>query len=224
MTEVDKAQQAIPILYSFRRCPYAMRTRLALTISNQQCGLREIVLRDKPAEMIALSPKASVPVLHLTDGSVLEESLDIMLWALERDDPQHWLTPQNGSLLDMISLISENDGSFKNHLDRYKYAIRYEEGTDPVYHRAEGSLFLNTLNDRLEIHSQLYGNRATLADFAILPFVRQFANTDRAWFDNQPLQHLQNWLDEHLSSDLFQGIMKKVPVWAPGDKEPVFPA
>lgn len=224
MTEVDKAQQAIPILYSFRRCPYAMRTRLALTISHQQCGLREIVLRDKPAEMIALSPKASVPVLHLTDGSVLEESLDIMLWALERDDPQHWLTPQNGSLSDMISLISENDGAFKNHLDRYKYAIRYEEGTDPVYHRAEGSLFLNTLNDRLEIHSQLYGNRATLADFAILPFVRQFANTDRAWFDNQPLQHLQNWLDEHLSSDLFQGIMKKVPVWAPGDKEPVFPA
>lgn len=217
------APTELPTLYSFRRCPYAMRARLALAVSGQRCALREIVLRDKPAEMIALSPKASVPVLHLTDGGVLEESLDIMLWALRRNDPAQWLEPQDGTLPEMTALIAESDGPFKHHLDRYKYAVRYEEGTDPLHHRAEGMTFLGALNERLARHGQLFGERPALADYALFPFVRQFANTDRAWFDAQRLKAVQAWLAGHLDSTLFQSVMQKWPIWAPGDEEPVFP-
>lgn len=223
MTEAA-APRSLPTLYSFRRCPYAMRARLALAVSGQQCTLREIVLRDKPAEMIALSPKASVPVLHLTDGGVLDESLDIMLWALGRHDPAGWLVPQHGTVSEMTALITENDGAFKDHLDRYKYAVRYEDEIDPLHHRDEGMRFLMDLNARQASGGQLFGGRAALADIAIFPFVRQFANTDRNWFDAQPLPYLQAWLAGHLNSALFNGIMKKWPVWTPGDDETLFPA
>lgn len=223
MTDVP-APKVFPTLYSFRRCPYAMRARLALAVSRQKCALREIVLRDKPAEMIALSPKASVPVLHLTDGRVIDESLDIMLWALNRNDPAKWLEAQNGSLPEMMALIAESDGPFKHHLDRYKYAVRYEAGTDPLYHRAEGAAFLRALDDRLLGKGQLFGAHPALADIALFPFVRQFANTDRAWFDAQPWSTLHTWLDGHLASDQFRRVMQKWPVWAPGNEEPVFPA
>lgn len=211
-------------LYSFRRCPYAMRARLALAASGQQCVLREIVLRDKPAEMIAASAKATVPVLCLTDGRVLDESLDIMMWALQQNDPGKWLSPESGSLDEMTALIQENDGPFKQHLDRYKYENRYDDSAEPAHHRSEGSKFLASLNARLERHGQLFGTRASLADVAIFPFVRQFANTDRDWFDAQPLQPLQDWLAGHLNGELFQGIMLKWPVWSPGDAETLFPA
>jgi glutathione S-transferase len=220
----DRQPQSPPTLYTFRRCPYAMRARMALSISHQQCWLREIILRDKPAEMTTLSPKATVPVLHLSDGRVLEQSLDIMLWALEQDDPEHWLEPETGTLSEIKAFIAELDGPFKHHLDRYKYAIRYEEDPNKVDHRAEASQILSTLNDRLNTQAQLFGDKPTLADFATFPFIRQFANTDRDWFDNQPLPNLQNWLEGHLTSDLFQSIMKKLPVWAQGDQEPLFPA
>lgn len=213
-----------PLLYSFRRCPYAMRARLALSISKQHCRLREIVLRDKPDHMVEISPKATVPVLQLHDGMVLEESLDIMKWALTNEDPDGWLSPENGTLQDMFALISECDGEFKHNLDRYKYATRYEEGTDPIHHRSEGEKFLSKLNDRLTTTNNLFGDRPALADFAIFPFVRQFANTDRGWFDSAPYPHLQRWLQEHLESDLFKGVMKKWPVWQDGDDEPLFPA
>jgi len=216
--------QALPILYSFRRCPYAMRARLALSVSRQQCILREVALRDIPAHMIDLSPKATVPVLQLSNGQVLEESLDVMLWALGCDDPQQWLEPEKGDLQEMKVLIALNDGPFKDHLDRYKYATRYEEGTDPVFHRSEGINFLSMLNDRLDHQTHLFGNRPALADYAIFPFIRQFANTDRDWFDDQPLANLQNWLIEHLDSNLFAGIMKKWPLWAPDDEQTLFPA
>jgi len=215
--------QDYPILYSFRRCPYAMRARLALSISRQQCILREVALRNIPAHMIALSPKATVPVLQLAGGQVIEESLDIMLWALACDDPQHWLEPEKGSLQEMKELIALNDGPFKDHLDRYKYATRYDEETDPVFHRSEGTKFLSTLNDRLEHQEHLFGNGPALADYAIFPFIRQFANTDRQWFDDQPLPNLQNWLIEHLDSKLFEDIMKKLPPWAPEDEQTLFP-
>ncbi len=216
-------QQSFPVLYSFRRCPYAMRARLALSISGQHCTLREVVLRDKPAEMLTLSPKATVPVLLLCDDQVLEESLDIALWALDRNDPQQWLSPEMGTLADMKALIADSDGPFKHHLDRYKYATRYEEGTDPVHHRDAGVHFLSPLNDRLGQHAHLFGDRPALADFAIFPFIRQFANTDRDWFDRQPLPNLQSWLAGHLNSELFQSVMKKWPVWTPGDAETLFP-
>jgi len=217
------AERNLPTLYSFRRCPYAMRARLALSASRQQCYLREIVLRDKPTEMVEISPKATVPVLKLLDDTVLEESLDIMHWALGKNDPESWLEPEAGTLDEVHALIAESDGPFKHNLDRYKYAIRYEEGTDPVHHRTEGAKFLEKLNERLSQHKHLFGDKPCLADFAIFPFVRQFVNTDREWFDAQPLPHLQAWLAGHLESDRFKNIMTKWTVWAPGDDEPVFP-
>jgi len=212
----------IPILYSFRRCPYAMRARLSLAISGQRHVLREVVLRDKPAAMIVASAKATVPVLVLPDGTVLEQSLDIMDWALGLNDPDNWFNPAVGTIEDIQALIAECDGPFKNNLDRYKYANRYD-GADPVNHRSEGLEFLNKLNDRLADQPFLAGQRSCLADFAIFPFIRQFANTDRDWFDAQDLKPLQSWLDGHLTSDLFAGVMKKWPQWKPGDAETHLP-
>jgi len=205
----EESGGTLPVLYSFRRCPYAMRARLALTVSRQDCALREVVLRDKPPEMLELSPKGTVPVLHLTDGQVLEQSLDIMRWTLARHDPEGWLSPETGSLAEMEALIAESDGGFKHHLDRYKYAVRYGPETDPLYHRSEGAVFLKRLNERLKDQTHLFGNRPSLADFAIFPFVRQFANTDRDWFDAQPLTDLQDWLSGHLNSELFQLVIRR---------------
>ncbi len=214
--------QPLPILYSFRRCPYAMRARMALTVSGQTCALREVVLRNKPQEMIDVSPKATVPVLVLPDGEVLDESYAIMAWALARSDPDRWLEPEGGSRADMDALVAENDGPFKTHLDRYKYPNRYE-GADPLHHRSEGLSFLGTLDTRLSEHRYFFGERISLADIAILPFVRQFANTDRQWFDTVDFKFLHNWLGTLLESDLFTSIMKKYPAWATGDDEPLFP-
>lgn len=200
----------LPILWSFRRCPYAMRARLAIAVSGTAVEHREILLSDKPAAMLDASPKGTVPVVVLPDGTVLEESLDVMAWALGKADPENWLAP--GDI--MQALISACDGPFKHHLDRYKYAVRYEDA-DPEYHRTEAAGFLDRLNTRLQDQAQLCGSRMSQADAAIFPFVRQFANTDRDWFDAQPWTQLQIWLDGHLASDLFASIMKKHDLWAP---------
>lgn len=204
--------QDYPILYSFRRCPYAMRARLALRISEQKCELREIVLRDKPAEMLAISAKGTVPVLLLPDGTVLGESLDIMKWALAQNDPQSWLADNKDIQALTVSLITQNDQLFKYHLDRYKYPERYQ-GEDALEHRALALQILQHLDEILSKKAFLTSNMASLADFALFPFIRQFANTDRAWFDAEPLEHLQRWLDHHLSSDLFISIMTKIKPW-----------
>lgn len=209
-------ESSYPILYSFRRCPYAMRARLALQSSGQTCRLREIVLRDKPAHMTEISPKATVPVLQLKDGTVLEESLDVMLWALDQNDPENWLSPEVGDRDEMLTLIHRCEDEFKGHLDRYKYATRYE-GADPIEHRSEAETYLAELEQRLEASPYLFGSRPALADFAIAPFIRQFANTDREWFDKTPYSHLQNWLDAFLSSDRFTRIMEKHKPWKDGD-------
>ncbi|MFT5329748.1 MAG: glutathione S-transferase [Parasphingorhabdus sp.] len=207
----------LPVLYSFRRCPYAMRARMALLISGTAVRLREVVLRDKPEEMIASSPKATVPVLILPDGQVIDESLAIMHWALGRNDPQDWL---QGSATES-ELIAEADGPFKDHLDRYKYPTRYEN-VDALEHRAGGLVFLEKLDNLLQVSGQLMGTKSTLADHAIFPFVRQFANNDRDWFDQLPLPALQQWLADHLASPLFATTMKKYPQWQSGDVEPLF--
>ncbi len=207
----------LPVLYSFRRCPYAMRARMALLISGTAVRLREVVLRDKPEEMIAASPKATVPVLVLLDGRVIDESLAIMHWALGRNDPQDWL---QGSAAE-TELIAEADGPFKDHLDRYKYPTRYEN-VDALEHRAGGLVFLEKLDNLLQVSGQLMGTKATLADHAIFPFVRQFANNDRDWFDQLPLPALQQWLGDHLASPLFATTMQKYPQWQSGDVEPLF--
>jgi glutathione S-transferase len=204
---------ALPILYSFRRCPYAMRARLALLISGTACELREISLRSKPPEMIAVSPKATVPVLVLPDGAVIDESLDIMRWALGRNDPEAWLA------FDDDAIIVENDGAFKYHLDRYKYPERYGSNSDE--HRAECLAILARLDMLLEGRENLRGETRSLVDMAVMPFVRQFAATDRGWFDAQPLARVRDWLDRHLASFLFERAMVRVRSWQPGDA-PVF--
>ena len=214
-----------PVLYSFRRCPYAMRARLAIQSAGLQCRLREVVLRDKPQEMLDASPKGTVPVLVLEDGRVVDESLDVMLHALGQNDPESWLSPVEGSRAEMMDLIAACDGPFKHHLDRYKYTNRYEdEGAVSEDHRKAGSAFLETLDARLSSRTQLFGERVSLADMAVMPFIRQFANTDRAWFDASPYPTLKAWLAAHLKSERFKSIMPKFDQWKTGDEEPVFPA
>ena len=192
-----------------------MRARLALVASGLTVELREVELRDKPAAMLEASPKGTVPVLVNVDGSVIDESLDIMRWALGQHDPAHWLAPQTGTLDDMLALIGECDVDFKHHLDRYKYSDRYD-GANALMHRAAGAEFLARLNARLSGHSQLFGQDPTLADMAIAPFVRQFAHTDMDWFSRQPWPALHEWLDAFCNSAAFARVMGKVSRWAPG--------
>lgn len=213
-----------PILYSFRRCPYAMRARMAIAAAGVACRLREVVLRDKPAEMLEASPKGTVPVVVEPDGTVIEESLDVMAWALAQNDAEDWLSPTQGSRAEMDALIAECDDPFKRALDRYKYPNRYEdEGVDRDEQRTLGLAFLKKLNAQLTGQTQLFGDRVSYADIAIFPFIRQFANTDRTWFDAQDLPNLQTWLAGHLESARFKQIMPKYPQWQTGDEEPVFP-
>lgn len=198
----------LPILYSYRRCPYAMRARMALRYSGIETEIREIALKQKPAHMLALSPKGTVPVLVMEDGAVIDESLDIMRWALVRHDPQGWLQDQALSAV----LIAENDGSFKQALDRYKYAVRFPEQPAEVY-RATGERFLLALETRLQQHANLLGDAPRLADVALFPFVRQFAAVDAAWWEVSPYPALRGWLDKWVGSRLFESIMQKHPVW-----------
>ncbi|MEL6642775.1 MAG: glutathione S-transferase [Pseudomonadota bacterium] len=198
-----------PILWSFRRCPYAMRARLALDVAEIDLEHREILLRDKPQAFLEASPKGTVPVL-VVDGQVIEESLDVMRWALAQNDPEGWLEmPDTG-----WDLIAKTDGPFKTALDRYKYANRYE-GADPTEEREKAALFLQKLDERLGPSPWLFGDAPRLADMAILPFVRQYANTDRDWFDAQPWPHLRSWIDHFLASPRFERIMRKHPLWVP---------
>lgn len=199
-----------------------MRARLALAVSNCCCELREVVLADKPQEMLDISPKGTVPVLIDIDDRVLEQSLDIMLWALQKSDPQQWLKPEEGSLEIMLEAIAKFDNGFKYHLDRYKYPNRYED-TDPLLHRGEASIYLQELNDRLSQSNYLFGNRIALADMAIAPFIRQFASVDRDWFAGQSWQYLPAWLTEFTNSPLLALVMKKYPKWESGNVGIIFP-
>ena len=207
---------ALPVLYSFRRCPYAMRARLALAVSGVGYELREVSLKNKPAELLAASPKGTVPVLVLPNGEVIDESLDIMCWALAQNDPDGWL---NVDLLDdMLALITGNDGGFKHALDRYKYPNRYplESGSDvrafALAQRFNAASWLQTLEPRLS-QGWLCGHQASLADMATMPFVRQFAHTDAAWFAAQPWPMLLAWLARFETSTLFEGVMVKHKPW-----------
>lgn len=213
----------IPILYSFRRCPYAMRARLALDASGQVCELREVVLRSKPPEMLAASPKGTVPVLVLESGMVVDESLEIMLWALACNDPERWLTPESDSLAGMRTLIAQFDLHFKQHLDRYKYPGRFA-AADPVVSRTEAYQDLELLEQRLGRSTYLAGASPSLADMAIAPFVRQFANVDAGWFASLPLGAVQRWLTTIVTSERFGRIMRPYPVWQPGTPGQPFPA
>jgi glutathione S-transferase len=209
----------LPVLYSFRRCPYAMRARMAIAVSGQACELREVVLRDKPAELLAASPKGTVPVLVDVDGRVVEQSLDIMLWALGRHDPEGWLAPD---VDEMRALIAECDGEFKRHLDGYKYSERHAV-VDGLPHREQGALFLSKLEGRLRSTRCLHGEHVALADIAIVPFVRQFAQVDIAWFAAQPWPKLLAWLAARIDAPVFTRVMDKYPRWSAAQPAVVFP-
>ncbi|MDZ7864093.1 glutathione S-transferase [Acidovorax sp.] len=213
----------LPVLYSFRRCPYAMRARLALAVSEQACELREVVLRAKPQGLLQASPKATVPVLVLPEGTVLEQSLDIMRWALGRNDPAGWLTPSHGDEAGMLALIAECDGPFKQALDRCKYPSRYPEA-DGAEARVQAVEWLLGLEARLADQPFLFGDHAALADMAIAPFVRQFAGIDADWWAAQPWPRLQAWLAQWHESALFEGVMPKLDAWVDGTEGVRFPS
>jgi glutathione S-transferase len=200
---------ADPVLYSFRRCPYAMRARLALAVSGVRHERREVKLAAKPTEMLEASPKGTVPVLVLPDGTVIDESIDIMVWALGHSDPDGWLDRQDPAL------VAANDGGFKHDLDCYKYPERH--GSDAAAHRASGLEFLATLEARLAVSANLCGESEGLIDAAIMPFVRQFAAVEPDWFAAQPLSHLQSWLARHLASPRFAAVMERHAPWQAGD-------
>ena len=200
---------ALPILYSYRRCPYAMRARMALRYAGINVDIREIALKDKPAHMLQVSPKGTVPVLVLADGQVIDQSLDIMVWALQQRDTDGWLAADAEQTQ---QLIAENDGAFKQHLDRYKYAIRFPEQSAEDYRNA-GEQFLAKLELRLQQSDFLFGDAVSLADIAIFPFIRQFAAVDQGWFESTGYIQLKSWLQRLVTSALFERVMAKQPIY-----------
>ncbi len=204
------------ILYSFRRCPYAMRARLSIALSNKSVQLREIILKHKPEAMLFASPKGTVPVLIKKDNTVIDESIDIMRWALE--DSELLLS----TTASMYLLIEENDHVFKRWLDKYKYADRYPENTE-LYYREQGELFLKRLEQQLSTSRMLFSDEYSLADLAILPFIRQFAFVNIEWFNQSKYQHVQHWLTTFIDSELFRSIMKKYPTWLDSNQDVSFP-
>jgi glutathione S-transferase len=195
------------ILYSYRRCPYAMRARMALRVADIEVEQIEISLRDKPQAMLAISPKGTVPVLQCADGLVIEQSLDIMRWALKQNDPQRWL--QRAEETEQLGLVQRNDTDFKHWLDRYKYAERYPEFSSLHYREQAGFALLNDLEVRLARFPYLGGQDPCLSDVAIFPFVRQFAAVDANWFSTAEFPAVRRWLNGWLESDLFMGVMAK---------------
>ena len=203
------------ILYSFRRCPYAMRARMALHVSGIDYEHREVLLRDKPAEMLAASPKGTVPIFIEDNGDVIDESLDLAVWALLQNDPLSWLEAYDAELVARI------DGPFKHHLDRYKYASRYDEtavrGDIDLAHRDKAEIIISDLNQLVKKNSYLSGTTQSLTDIAIFPFLRQFVAVEPEWWNASPYRALRDWLTTHLESDLFKTVMVKHPVWESPD-------
>ena len=209
-----------PILYSFRRCPYAIRARLAIQASNVQVVLREVVLKDKPQAMLDVSAKATVPVLVLPDGRVLDESLDIMLWALQQNDPSGLLQSQDAAEVQKIAQC--NDEQFKYWLDRYKYFDRYPQ-YGQIHYRQQAELHLQEWEQRLSQHTYLLGDKLSVADLIVLPFVRQLAGVDAVWFAQCQYRHVRQWLNDYLQSQDFINIMHKWPAWQASDSVTMWP-
>lgn len=213
----------LPVLYSFRRCPYAMRARFAIAAAGIQVELREVVLKDKPTALLQISPKATVPVLQ-TAEHVIEESRDIALWAFKQQDPAGFWQPLSDiARQQTLDLIAETDGEFKNALDRYKYADHYPEH-DKHFYRQQGELFLQKLEAILSRQHFLVGDTPMLADIAVMPFIRQFFMVDQNWFNNANYQQLKRWLDAFLNSAAFKQVMQHYPQWQRDDNPVLFPA
>jgi glutathione S-transferase len=197
----------IPILYSFRRCPFAIRARMALFYSGINVEIKEVLLKDKPLMMLSLSPKGTVPVLISSDGIVLDESYQIMLWAINISDPDHWYPSCMSKEID--DLVYKNDHEFKSTLDKYKYSDRHPENSK-IYYRRQGEYFLIFLEEKLKSNNYLLGDEISLADVAIFPFIRQFAFVDIDWFESSRYLKLRQWLNTILSSKIFNIVMKKI--------------
>jgi len=204
------------ILYSFRRCPYCMRAHMALKYSGLTIELREVSLKYYPEQAKKVSPKATVPVLQLTDGTVLDESWDIIKWALQQYDPENWLGDNDVHLRDAEMLIETNDFSFKEDLDHYKYADRFPEHNEEYYRRSCEE-FIEELEVLLSENNYLLSKSLSLADIAVFPFVRQFSIVDKSWFDQAPYPKVQNWLKVLTNSTLFESVFLKHDVWKPDD-------
>lgn len=213
----------LPILWSFRRCPYAMRARLAIAAAGIAVELREILLRDKPAAFLAASAKATVPVLQCAGGRVIDQSRDIMFWALDQHDPDGWLAPVHADRDHVEAFFERLDGPFKTHLDRYKYASRFDPD-EALAHRRSGAATLAGFEQLLAGQPALSGAHPGLLDFASLPFVRQFRIADPDWFDAQPWPHLHRWLADFLNSPRFAAIMRKYSPWQEGAPGVSFPS
>lgn len=203
---------SLPIFYTFRRCPYCMRAHMALRASGLAFQIREVQLRNLPVSLLALSPKATVPVLVDDRAVVIDESWEIMLWALQANDPLQWLGADQQHVLATQGLLESNDHSFKQNLDRYKYADRYPQHS-ATYYRQAGEDFLRKLEQRLTLQRFLLGDEVSVADIAIFPFIRQFAMVDQEWFAGSDYLRLQAWLSHFLASELFTSVMLKRPIW-----------
>lgn len=201
-----------PVLYSFRRCPFAIRARMALHTSEIDFEHREILLKDKPPEMLAISPKATVPVLITDNGEVLDESSNIVFWSLGIHDPDRWLGKDQSLIPEIKTLLERNDVAFKPFLDRYKYADRHPEKS-PEAHRTACLFYLEELEAKLTANQFLLGDYLTAGDIVVMPFIRQFAFVDKTWFDQTPYPRLKAWLEDRLLSPLFIKTMAKVPLW-----------
>jgi glutathione S-transferase len=220
VNELHEVKLMLPVLYSFRRCPYAIRARMTLLYTAQQVELREVFLGNKPAQMLHASAKGTVPVLVFPDGTVLQESVDVMHWALRIQDPDNWWREESAA--EINSLLEQNDFDFKQQLDRYKYWQRYPEHPQQ-YYREKAEEFLRLLEQKLQTNAYLLNENVSFADVAIFPFIRQFAFADKPWFEQAPYPRLQHWLQSFLDSDLFKGVMKKSPAWHLNDAPLLFP-
>jgi len=214
--------KSLPILYSLRNCPYAMRARIAIFKAKQTILLRDIVLSNKPKEMLASSPKATVPVLVLPNGKVLEESFDVMLWALNETDPNNLLHSKSETALpEMLSLIGVFDSEFKTCLEQYKCAKRYREN-NIIECREACEQFIRTIEHRLNSHAFIMSEKESLADIALLPFIRQFARVERQWYLQSPYPKVRQWLNHYLQSPMFTKVMAKYPLWTENHEDVLF--
>ena len=206
-----------PILYSFRRCPYAMRARFAIRASGITVEIREIKLQNKPVEFLKLSPKGTVPVLVTNSEEILDESLDIMNWALRIKDSRNWLDEGKLNQNEVENILKILELEFKQNLDKYKYPTRYKN-VDKNFYRDRNLSFLNKLNNLLKANKALNCSHLSLIDYAIFPFIRQFRNVDEKWFDSLNFNFLKDWLNQIIDSEDFLSIMKKHKLWEPNRK------
>ena len=227
--KITLAPKSLPILYSLRNCPYAMRARIAIFYSAKPVEMRDLVLSNKPEAMLLASPKGTVPVIVLSASEsaepkqiVIEESIDIMLWALEQSDPDDLLSRQHPeALAEMLKLIHLFDTDFKSSLEAYKCAKRYKEN-NIIECRVACEFFIELLEQRLTKHRFLMSSKPSLLDIALLPFIRQFARVERQWYLQSPYPQVRTWLNNYLQSPMFTKVMAKFSLWSPGDEIVLF--